>query len=52
MRTAEGRAIRKVVGDRENFRHRCLVPRTDGCANVLSTVLKDNPIMEYYECDN
>lgn len=48
VRTEEGRAIRKVVGDRENFRHRCLEPRTDGCSNVLSTVLKDNPIMEYY----
>lgn len=47
VRTEEGRAIRKVVGDRENFRHRCLEPRTDGCSNVLSTVLKDNPILEY-----
>ncbi len=47
VRTEEGRAIRKVVGDRENFRHRCLEPRTDGLSNVLSTVLKDNPIMEY-----
>lgn len=36
-----------MVGDRENFRHRCLEPRTDGCSNVLSTVLKDNPILEY-----
>lgn len=52
VRTEEGRAIRKVVGDRENFRHRCLEPRTDGCSNVLSTVLKDNLIMEYYECDD
>lgn len=52
VRTAQGRAIRKVVGDRENFRHRCLEPRTDGCSNVLSTVLKDNPIMEYYEDDD
>lgn len=34
-------------GDRENFRHRCLEPRTDGLSNVLSTVLKDNPILEY-----
>lgn len=45
VRTEEGRRLRRIYGDTEGFRHRHLVPRTDGCSNTLTTVLKDNLIM-------
>lgn len=45
IRTEEGRRLRRLHGDAEDFRHRHLVPRTDGCSNTLTTILKDNLIM-------
>lgn len=45
IRTEEGRRFRRLHGDAEGFRHRHLVPRTDGCSNTLTTILKDNLIM-------
>ena len=50
VRTEEGKALRKAYENHEIHHgfneHRKAEPRKDGCANTLSTVLKDNHIVE------
>lgn len=57
VRTAYGKAIRKKYesGEIKESRHNMtrLEPRLDGIANILTTVLKDNYIVEVeHEEDN
>ena len=52
-RTDYGKAIRKDYESHRVYEHRAnmvqLEPRTDECCNTLTTVLKDNYILEIYE---
>ena len=51
-RTDYGKAIRKDYEAHKLYEHRSnmvmLEPRDDGCLNTLTTVLKDNYILEIY----
>lgn len=52
-RTEYGKAIRKDYESHNLYEKRAnmvmLEPRNDGCINTLTTVLKDNYILEIYE---
>ena len=52
-RTDYGKAIRKDYEAHKFYEHRAnmvmLEPRIDGCINTLTTVLKDNYILEIYD---
>ena len=52
-RTDYGKAIRKDYETHKLYEHRSnmviLAPRNDECINTLTTVLKDNYILEIYE---
>lgn len=52
-RTEYGKRIRKDYESHRLYERRAnmvmLHPRTDGCINTLTTVLKDNYILEIYE---
>lgn len=52
-RTEYGKQIRKDYESHKVYEHRknmvSLEPRDDGCLNTLTTVLKDNYLLEIYE---
>ncbi len=52
-RTDYGKAIRKDYETHRIYEHRgnmvLLEPRKDGCTNCLTTLLKDNYVLEIYE---
>ena len=53
IRNEEGRALRKMYGDKGDFfRNRTPTPRTDGISNTITSVQKDNHLLEIYEMCN
>lgn len=53
VRTEEAKAIRRIFGDRGHcrFANRYYLPATDGCANTITGVQKDNLLMVEYDAD-
>ena len=50
IRNEEGRALRKMYGDKGDFfRNRTPTPRTDGISNTITSVQKDNHLLEIYD---
>ena len=49
-RTEHAKAVRRKYGDNSGkckFSDRYFMPATDGCSNALTSVLKDNLVIEF-----
>lgn len=54
VRSEEMKARRRLVGDNGGIKHKGKITalREDGCSNALTSVLKDNPIIEFRTKEN
>ena len=53
IRNEEGRRLRRIYGDKgASFRNKTPTPRTDGISNTITSVQKDNHLLEIYEMCN
>ena len=50
IRNEEGRRLRRIYGDKgASFRNKTHTPRIDGISNTITSVQKDNHLLEIYK---